>query len=68
MIVLVVVVLLVVGLGVGLMRLAWSRSRPPELRGDWWKRFERDFRAYAQRRAALADGYRSRSNPPDRRR
>ena len=25
---------------------AWRR-RPRELRGNWWARFERDFRAYA---------------------
>lgn len=25
---------------------AWRR-RPRELRGDWWARLERDFRAYA---------------------
>jgi hypothetical protein len=23
------------------------RRKPAELRGDWWTRFERDFRAYA---------------------
>ncbi len=25
------------------------RSSPPELEGDWWSRFETEFRAYAQR-------------------
>lgn len=24
-----------------------KRRTPPELRGDWWTAFERDFRAYA---------------------
>jgi hypothetical protein len=25
----------------------WRRRRtPPELRGDWWQQFEREFRAY----------------------
>jgi hypothetical protein len=28
------------------------RRTPLELRGDWWERFERDFRAYAARKAA----------------
>jgi len=28
---------------------------PAELRGDWWRKFEREFRAYAQRH-----------NPPSR--
>lgn len=28
----------------------WRRSRTPaELRGDWWARFEEEFRAYADR-------------------
>lgn len=25
------------------------RRTPPELRGDWWAQFEREFRAYAER-------------------
>jgi hypothetical protein len=33
-----------------------ARRTPPELRGDWWERFEREFRAYA-----------ARSTPPPRR-
>jgi hypothetical protein len=32
------------------------RRTPPELRGDWWERFEHEFRAYA-----------ARSTPPPRR-
>lgn len=28
---------------------AWQRT-PQELRGDWWDRFERQFRAYATSR------------------
>lgn len=27
------------------------RRTPPELRGDWWAQFEREFRAYAERAA-----------------
>jgi hypothetical protein len=35
---------------------------PPELRGDWWTEFEREFRAYASRanRAASQDPDRDR--------
>lgn len=44
---LVVAVLLVV-----LCLATWRplrRTTPPELRGDWWSKFEADFRAYAER-------------------
>lgn len=34
----------------------WRRVRTPrELRGDWWARFERDFRAYTGRGSTGAD-------------
>jgi hypothetical protein len=34
---------------------AWRRHRaPPELRGDWWSRFECEFRADADRAARRA--------------
>jgi len=36
------------------------RRTPPELRGDWWTPFEREFRAYAR--------HASRRDRPDRRR
>jgi hypothetical protein len=45
----------------------WRSGRvPAELRGDWWSRFERDFRAYAawaaeQRRRGAKD-----RRPPQR--
>ena len=39
----------------------WRRVRTPrELRGDWWARFESDFRAHAGRGSTSAD-------PADRR-
>jgi hypothetical protein len=31
------------------------RRTPPELQGDWWARFESEFRAYAARVANSAD-------------
>lgn len=48
-----IVVLLTLGLVAALIVLGvfkatdWHR-RPAELRGDWWNRFERQFRAYAR--------------------
>lgn len=38
------------------------RHTPPELRGDWWTPFEREFRAYARQSAR-----RDRRDRPDRR-
>jgi hypothetical protein len=36
-----------------LMFLTWRDHRTPaEVRGDWWPRFEREFRAYADRHRA----------------
>ena len=46
----VVVVALLVG-GAGVWQAICAYRTPPELRGDWWRRFERDFRAYASRTA-----------------
>jgi hypothetical protein len=35
-------------LGGYMLLSCWRRRRtPPELRGDWWEHFERQFRAYA---------------------
>ena len=31
------------------VRAVYRRRRPPELKGDWWPRFEDEFRAYAGR-------------------
>ena len=44
-------IILLAGLAVGLLCLIreYRRMRtPPDLRGDWWTRFEREFRAYAR--------------------
>jgi hypothetical protein len=47
---LVLVMLAALSLGGYFAIPAWRRSRtPPELRGDWWSRFETDFRAYVER-------------------
>lgn len=44
------------------------RRTPPELRGDWWARFESDFRAYTERVANCASDNtrraRDRGSPP----
>lgn len=40
--------LLFTAMGVSLPRLR-RRRMASELRGDWWPRFEREFRAYASR-------------------
>ena len=45
-------VALTVACGTVAILAALRRLRtPPELRGDWWTEFERDFRAYASRAA-----------------
>ena len=47
-----ILVALTVVLGTCAICLAVRRLRtPPELRGDWWPQFEREFRAYASRSA-----------------
>jgi hypothetical protein len=40
---------LLVALAWALVVLVQRRRKPPELRGDWWGRFEREFRAYCER-------------------
>jgi hypothetical protein len=56
MILLIVVGVALVALGARLLLPLWRRRRtPPQLRGDWWARFESEFRAYAEL-AAKADG------------
>lgn len=50
-----IVVALSVAVGVFAILVTVRRRRtPPELRGDWWTPFEREFRAYA-RQAARRD-------------
>ncbi len=45
-----------------LVGLIAGHRKPPELRGDWWAKFERDFRAYA-RQAANSGKSPSRNKP-----
>ncbi len=48
----VALVLVVIALGFGaygIVQAIREHRTPPELRGDWWSRFEREFRAYAAR-------------------
>jgi hypothetical protein len=50
----VVVALAIIALAIGMWVIVTefrNRRTPPELRGDWWERFEREFRAYAARSA-----------------
>jgi hypothetical protein len=52
----VIVVTLIGLLGVLLIcRVASWQHTPRELRGDWWDRFERQFRAYATSRSLESD-------------
>jgi hypothetical protein len=47
-----VLVILALATGAGAIFFAMHRRRtPPELRGDWWTPFEREFRAYARQAA-----------------
>lgn len=48
--ILLVAVVIILGVGIfTVWRAAHSGDTPPELKGDWWSDFERQFRAYAQR-------------------
>ncbi|MGH2882797.1 MAG: hypothetical protein ACRDPA_08910 [Solirubrobacteraceae bacterium] len=59
-----IIVCLAVAAGACAIVFAVRRHRtPPELRGDWWSRFEGEFRAYA-RQSARRD--RDRRDRPDR--
>lgn len=42
--------------------LAYRQDKPKDLRGDWWVRFEREFRAYATRQGAPTAHDRRRRN------
>jgi hypothetical protein len=47
-----VLVILALASGTCAILVALRRRRtPPELRGDWWTPFEREFRAYARQAA-----------------
>jgi hypothetical protein len=55
MVVLIPLAVAAVALGASLLLATWTRRHtPPELRGDWWPRFETEFRAYAERAANSA--------------
>jgi hypothetical protein len=38
-----------------LVPICRRRRTPPELRGEWWPRFESELRAYAERSRAAGD-------------
>jgi hypothetical protein len=47
-----ILMLVAVAAGVyGIFRAISAHRTPPELRGDWWSQFEREFHAYASRTA-----------------
>jgi hypothetical protein len=61
----IVLVALAVAAGTCAILVALRRRRtPPELRGDWWGQFERDFRAYATRAARPPRDRRHRRGEP----
>ena len=53
------------------MHFKHREEMPEELRGDWWTRFESEFRAYARRWEAAGgarqEGHRSGPRPPRQR-
>ena len=55
---------------VGIVAYAiWMKHRhdtPKELRGDWWSRFEAEFRAYVLDQERPGRGRRERGSPPRR--
>ena len=54
----------IIGVVVYGARLKRLRDKPEELRGDWWSRFEAEFRAYARDwDAASGIGPETRSRP-----
>jgi uncharacterized lipoprotein YddW (UPF0748 family) len=56
-----VLVVLAVASGACAILIAVRRRRtPPELRGDWWTPFEREFRAFASQQAARRERERRR--------
>jgi hypothetical protein len=64
-----VVVFVVVSIAVGatlIARTVRTRTTPRELRGDWWSRFESEFRDYARRTASAGSGDRRRQDTPPR--
>ncbi len=59
---LVVLCVAIVAVSAHLARWIWRRHNTPrELRGDWWPRFESEFRAYVERGAKAAGESRRRT-------
>jgi len=48
------------------LRVKRLRNTPEELCGDWWPRFEAEFRAYVVDREGLGRARRERGSPPRR--
>lgn len=48
------------------IRLKRRRDTPEELRGDWWPRFEAEFREYVRDREMPGRLRRGRTSPPPR--
>ncbi len=55
-----VIAVLAIAVGAVAIVAAHHRRTPPELRGDWWTPFEREFRAFARQQAASRDRERRR--------
>jgi hypothetical protein len=53
-----------IGVVVYAIRVKHLRNTPKELRGDWWPRFEAEFRAYVRDREIPGRGRRERGSPP----
>jgi hypothetical protein len=63
----VAVVLVIASVAIGATVIAKSvraRISPRELRGDWWSRFESEFRDYARHAAGAAHPRRGHDTPP----
>jgi hypothetical protein len=57
-----------IGVVVYAIRAKHVRETPEELRGDWWPRFEAEFRAYVRDREMPGRGIRERPPRPAHRR
>jgi hypothetical protein len=55
-----------IGVVVYAIRCKRLRDTPEELRGDWWPRFEAEFRAYVRDREMPGRVRRERGSPPRR--
>ena len=53
-----------IGFAVYAWRLKLRRDTPEELRGEWWPRFEAEFREYARRCEMPGRGIRERRSQP----